>query len=77
MKLENIELVEELINKRNVLENVLEKHKTWKNGHFEFTEHCGNAPDRISIVYFPELGEKMIDCIKNEILNIDKQLEQL
>ena len=77
MKLENIELVEELINRRNVLEKVLKRHKTCENGHFEFTEHCGNAPDRISITYFPELTEKMIDCIKNEILNIDKELEQL
>ena len=77
MKLENIELVEQLINKRNVLENVLKKHETWENGHFEFTKHCGNTPDRISITYFPELTEKMIDCIKNEIFNIDKKLEQL
>lgn len=77
MKLENIELVEELINRRNVLEKVLKRHKTWEDGHFEFTEHCGNAPDRIRITYFPELTEKMIDCIKNEIFNIDKKLEQL
>ena len=77
MKLENIELAEQLINKRNVLENVLKKHETWENGHFEFTEHFGNAPDRIRITYFPELEEKMMDCIKNEISNIDKQLEQL
>ncbi len=77
MKLENLETARELISQRITLEDVIEKAESWKNGHFEFTEHCGSHPDRISITYFPELEEKMLVLIKEEIERIEKDLEKL
>ena len=77
MNLENIELARQLIEKRGTLKSVMEKSELWKSGHFEFVEHCGSHPDRISVVYFPELTERIIGLIKREIDLIESQLENL
>jgi len=77
MKLENIETARLLISQRVTLKNVIDKAERWKNGHFEFTEHCSDYPERIRISYFPELTKKMIGLIQLEIERIEKELEKL
>lgn len=77
MNLANIELARELIEKRSTLKSVMEKSELWRNGHFEFVEHCGSHPDRISITCFPELSERIVGLIKREIDLIESQLENL
>ena len=77
MKLENIEKARVLIAQRNKLIDVLEKSEGWKSGHFEFAEHCGHAPDRISITCFPELQSKIMDVIREEVKRIECKLQEL
>ena len=74
MQIENIDKVRILISKRNTLLEVVEKFEKWKNGHFEFTEHCGEHPNRISIINYPEMEEKMIGIIRDEIAVIENEL---
>lgn len=77
MNIENIEKVKDLISKRYILLEVLNKFERWSNGHFEFVEHCGNAPNRISITYFPELTQNFIDLIKGDVELIEEELKEL
>ena len=77
MKIENIEEARVLINKRNTLLDVIEKSGTWKSGHFEFVEHVGISPDKIKIMCLPELEEKMIALIREEVKKIDARIEKL
>ena len=59
MDIKNIEEVRILIAKRNNLLDVVNKYEQWRDGHFEFTEHCGSHPDRISLANFPDLKYKI------------------
>ena len=77
MNLENIEEARILIAQRSTLLNVVDKSEKWESGHFEFAEHCGNAPNRISITCFPELKRKMLDAIREEIERIECKLNKL
>ena len=77
MKIENIDEAYVLITSRNTLTNIVNKSVDWKHGHFELVEHCGNAPDRVSVTYFPELTNKIIKLIKDEIEIIDKKISEL
>lgn len=77
MKLDKIDDARILINKRDTLLDVLAKHETWKDGHFELVEHCGSSPNKIRISYFPELEEKIIELVREEIKTIEKQLKEL
>lgn len=77
MNIENIEDARILIAKRTTLLDVLEKSQKWGDGHFVFTEHCGDRPDRISILCFPELKEKMLDLICEEVKKIESELMEM
>ena len=77
MKLENIEEARILINKLNRLQDVIDKSERWKSGHFVFTEHFGDRPDRINIGNFDELQKRMFECIKDEIKIIEDRLKKL
>ena len=77
MKLENIEDARILIARRSTLLDVLEKSQKWSNGHFEFTEHCGDRPDRISLSCFDELKEKMLELVNDELKVIEAKLTEM
>ena len=77
MKLDNIDRTRELIGKRSTLLDVLVKSEKWSNGHFVFTEHCGDHPDRIAVTYFPELEKKMLDLIREEVKTIEAELAEM
>lgn len=77
MKVENIETARELISSRSALIDVIDASERWKSGHFEFVEHCGEYPGRVRIPYLPELKEKMLGVIREEIEIIEKQLKEL
>ena len=77
MKLENIEEARILIGKIGTLQDVLDKAERWNNGHFEFVEHCGHAPDRIELCGFIELKQAFLDAVKANITTINEKLKEL
>lgn len=77
MKLENIEEARILIVRRYTLQNLLDSAEIWRNGHFEFVEHCGHAPDRIELCGFKELKQTFLDAVKANIKIIDEKLKEL
>ena len=77
MDLKNIEEARMLIVQRSRLLDVVDKCEEWKNGHFEFTEHYGNHPDRISLPDLPDLHYKIKLSIQEEIKKIEMKLKEL
>lgn len=77
MKIENIEKARKLISHRDTLLDVLDKADSWRNGHFEFVEHCGSAPNKIKIVCMDELDAKILALIAVEKDNIENELKTL
>ena len=77
MKIENIESARILIARRSTLLDVLDKSEKWDSGHFVFTEHCGDHPDRIAVSYFPELNVKMLELVRAEVEKIEAELKQM
>ena len=77
MKIENIEKARILISHRDTLLDVLDKADKWSNGHFEFVEHCGNAPNKIKITCMDELDTKIFALIAAEKDNIENELKTL
>ena len=77
MKLDNIEEARILIAQRNTLLDLLDKNDKWGSGHFEFVEHCGSHPDRISLPNSEEIKTSFIEIVTMNVKQIEERLKEL
>lgn len=76
MKVEDIDKVQELINQRYCLLEIINASECWPGGHFAFVSHLGSNAEKLRVPSSLNVDNKILNVIRDKIKEIENVLEK-